>query len=138
VSVRQDDRELIVESAGASRQDRMNHGLVRSVLAGMVVGVTSGYRKELEIQGTGYRGKLDKGKLVLSLGYSHEVTYQAPSGVTVTMPDQTHIVVEGTDKQKVGQAAATIRSFRPPDVYHGKGVRYQGEVLRQKEGKTVG
>jgi len=138
IGVRVEESRLIVERHDDSRQGAANHGLARSLLQGMVIGVTRGFRKELEIQGVGYRGQCSNNKLTLSLGFSHPVEYTAPEGVTLSMPNQNLIVVEGIDKQKVGQVAATIRSFRPPDAYKGKGIRYVGEQVTLKEGKTVG
>jgi large subunit ribosomal protein L6 len=104
----------------------------------MVTGVSSGFTRELEIQGVGYRGQCNGQNLTLNLGFSHPVEYKVPDGVSVSMPQPTRIVLESTDKQKVGQVAATIRRFRPPDAYKGKGVRYLGEHVSLKEGKTVG
>jgi large subunit ribosomal protein L6 len=104
----------------------------------MMVGEQSGYRKSLEIQGIGYRGQCSGQKLTLQLGFSHPVEFTVPDGVKVAMPDATHVNLEGIDKQLVGQTAATIRRFRPPDAYKGKGVRYVGEEVSLKEGKTVG
>ena len=133
-----DDGQCAVERSDASRQGGANHGLARSLLQGFVIGVSAGFKKELEIQGIGYRGQCSGQKLTMNLGYSHPVEYVAPDGVQLSMPDNTHIVVEGIDKQKVGQTAATIRGFRPPDSYKGKGIRYVGEFVALKEGKTVG
>ncbi len=124
--------------AGEEKQTKMHLGLARSLIQGMVVGVTAGYKKDLEIQGVGFRGTLQGQKLTLSLGFSHPVIFEVPAGVKVTMPDQTHISVEGMDKQLVGETAARIRRFRPPDAYKGKGVRFVGEQVTLKEGKTVG
>jgi len=123
--------------ADASKHKAM-HGLTRSLIANMVEGVTEGFKRTLEIQGVGYRAE-KKGKgLTLHLGYSHTIDYEAPEGVSLETPDQTTIVVEGIDKQQVGQTAAVIRGFRPPEPYKGKGVRYQGEYVRRKAGKTAG
>lgn len=113
-------------------------GLARSLLQGMVTGVTSGYRKDLQIEGVGFRGQLAGQKLTLSLGFSHPVVYEVPAGIKLTMPEPTKITIEGLDKHLVGEVAATIRRFRPPDAYKGKGVRYVGEQVTLKEGKTVG
>ncbi|MBN2451976.1 MAG: 50S ribosomal protein L6 [Lentisphaeria bacterium] len=139
ISVRQEGGELLVSRSSDERTVRARHGMVRSLLEGMMVGVTEGFRKELELQGVGYRGQIKGGNIVsLSLGFSDPVEYAAPAEVSVTMPDPTHIVVEGISKHLVGQVAAIIRGFRPPDAYHGKGVRYAGEKVSLKEGKTVG
>ncbi len=137
ISVGLQDNQVVVTRNTDSRQARAYHGLVRSLVQGMVTGVAEGFRRELEFQGVGYRGQLQGKRLTLNLGYSNPVQYEVPEGVDVSMPDQTHIVLESCDKQKVGQAAATIRGFRPPDSYKGKGIRYVGEQVTLKEGKTV-
>ena len=111
------------------------HGMTRALLHNMVVGVSEGFKKELEIQGVGYRANMQGKILKLSLGYSHEVNFEAPEGVTITSPKQTEIVVEGIDQQLVGQVAADIREWRRPEPYKGKGIRYKGEVVFRKEGK---
>jgi len=138
ISIRTEDDQLVVERQDDSRQGAANHGLARSLLQGFIIGVSKGFQKSLEIQGVGYRGQVKGQKLSLSLGFSHPVEFEAPKGIALTMPDQTHVVVDGIDKQLVGQTAATIRGFRPPDAYKGKGVRYTGEQITLKEGKTVG
>lgn len=130
--------EAVVTTEGTTKVAKAKHGMVRSILQSMVTGVSTGFRRELECQGVGYRGSCSGSTLTLNLGYSHPVVYEVPEGVQIAMPDQTHIVVEGIDKQKVGQVAATIRGFRPPDSYKGKGIRYAGEQISLKEGKTVG
>jgi len=126
-----------VKRANDSIQMKMKHGMVRSILNGMIVGVETGFKKELELFGVGYRAQIAGQTLTLNLGYSNPVVYEVPAGVKVTMADQTHITLESFDKQKVGQAAADIRAFRFPDAYHGKGVRFVGEQLSLKEGKKV-
>jgi large subunit ribosomal protein L6 len=119
-------------------EHRALHGLTRMLVANMIEGVVNGFSKTLEIQGVGYRA-LQKGSgIELSLGYSHTINYPAPEGVSLALPDQTTIVISGPDKQKVGQAAAEIRAFRPPEPYKGKGIRYRGEHVRRKAGKTAG
>lgn len=139
VSVAVDGAQVLVSRSGDTGPIRARHGMVRSVLNNMVIGVTNGYRKDLEFQGVGYRGQMKGASgLSLSLGYSGPVEYEVPAGVKVTMPDPTHIVIEGPDKQLVGEVAATLRSYRPPDCYQGKGLRYVGEHVTLKEGKTVG
>lgn len=139
VTVAMDGSRLTVTRNGDSGPIRARHGMVRSVLNNMMAGVTTGYRKDLEFQGVGYRGQVKGARgLSLSLGFSGPIEYEAPEGVKVSMPDPTHIVVEGPDKQLVGEVAATLRSFRPPDCYQGKGIRYVGEHVALKEGKTVG
>jgi large subunit ribosomal protein L6 len=114
------------------------HGLVRSLVANMVQGVDEGFSKTLEIVGVGYRADPEGKGIKIQVGYSHPIDYPAPDGVHLECPNQTTIVVSGADKQKVGQAAAEIRSFRPPEPYKGKGIRYQGEQVRRKAGKTAG
>ncbi len=117
---------------------KMKHGLVRSLLNAMIIGTSKGFKQELELFGVGYRAQLAGQKLSLSLGFSSPIDYVVPAGVKVSMADQTHITLESIDKQLVGQVAATIRRFRAPDAYHGKGVRYVGEQITLKEGKKVG
>ena len=121
-----------------SRQAKAFHGLTRSLIANMVAGVSTGWKKELEIRGTGYRGQVQGKVLNLNLGYSHPIEYQIPEGLTITMPNNTSVTIEGADKQLVGQAAADIRFYRKPEVYKGKGVRYVGEYVALKEGKGAG
>ena len=137
ISLEQEGNVLSVKRASDERQLKMKHGLVRSLLNGMITGVSDGFKKQLELFGVGYRAQIAGSKLTLSLGYSNPVVYEIPAGVTVTMPDQTHINLESIDKQKIGEVTATIRRFRTPDAYHGKGVRYLGEKMTLKEGKTV-
>jgi large subunit ribosomal protein L6 len=140
VQLKQEEQKLIVEcpTFERNRAHKALYGTARSVLNNMVTGVTAGFQKSLEIQGVGYRGTCKNNRVTLSLGFSHPVEFVCPEGVSVSMPDNTHIVLEGIDKQLVGQCAATIRSFRPPDSYKGKGIRYVGEQVSLKEGKTVG
>jgi large subunit ribosomal protein L6 len=118
-----------------SKQARSMWGLQRSMINNLVLGVTEGFSKELELRGTGYRAQLQGKNLKLQVGFSHEVIYKPPYGVEVACPSQTEITVSGIDKQKVGQAAAVIRSFRPPEPYKGKGIRYKNEYVLIKEGK---
>ncbi len=137
VSVRQDGDELIVERPNDERQSRALHGLVRSLINNMVEGVTNGFKKELEINGVGYRAEAKgKDKLQLALGFSHPIEYQAPDGVTFDVPQPTQVIVEGIDKQLVGQVAANIRSFRKPEPYKGKGIKYIDERIIRKAGKA--
>lgn len=119
-------------------QHRALHGLTRMLVANMIEGVVTGFSKTLEIQGVGYRALKKGSGIELSLGFSHTINYPTPDGVSLDLPDQTTIVVTGMDKQKVGQAAAEIRAFRPPEPYKGKGIRYKGEHVRRKAGKTAG
>ena len=118
------------------KEDRALHGLTRALLANMVTGVSAGYTKKLEIVGVGYKAEKKGNMLVLSLGYSHLVNFTEGDGITFDVPDSTTIVVKGVDKQKVGQMAAVIRGKRPPEPYLGKGVKYSGEHIRRKAGKT--
>ena len=130
------DGVLTVERPTESKEDRALHGLTRALLANMVQGVTTGYRKALELVGVGYKAEKKGKNLVLNVGYSHPVEYPEAPGLTISTPAPTQIVVEGIDKQQVGQAAAEIRSVRPPEPYKGKGIRYQGEHVRRKAGKA--
>jgi large subunit ribosomal protein L6 len=118
------------------RLNRALHGLTRSLIANMVEGVSKGFEKRLKIEGIGYQGRADKKKLVLTVGYANAVEMQPPEGVTVEMPDPTTIVIRGADKQKVGQFAAEVRQVRKPEPYKGKGIRYEKEQVRRKEGKS--
>jgi large subunit ribosomal protein L6 len=138
MTVTLDDRVVQVTRQSDAPQHRALHGLTRMLVANMVEGVMTGYSKTLEIQGVGYRALKKGSGIELQLGFSHTIEYPAPDGVSLDLPDQTTIVVTGADKQKVGQAAAEIRSFRPPEPYKGKGIRYRGEHVRRKAGKTAG
>ena len=121
------------------RLSRSLHGLTRSLIANMVEGVTNGYTRRLEIQGVGYQAQLKKANTVaLQVGFANQVVLEAPPGVTVTVPDPTHISISGADKQAVGQFAAVVRKVRPPEPYKGKGIRYEGENVRRKAGKAFG
>jgi large subunit ribosomal protein L6 len=113
-------------------------GTMRAKIANMVTGVTTGFTKTLEIVGTGYRAQMDGKKLVLQLGFSHPITFEPPDGITIKTESPTRVVVSGTDKYLVGQVAADIRGFRPPEPYKGKGVKYEGEYIRRKAGKAAG
>ena len=137
VTVRQDGDTLLVERPDDERQSKAMHGLVRSLVNNMVVGVSQEFSKELEIIGTGYRAALQGSTLDLSLGFSHPVKVDAPSGITFEVPTPTRIVVRGIDKEQVGQVAADIRALRKPEPYKGKGVRYLGEHVARKAGKTA-
>ncbi|MBW2273308.1 MAG: 50S ribosomal protein L6 [Deltaproteobacteria bacterium] len=131
-----DDGEVRVTRPDDSKQSRSLHGLTRALVANMVTGVTTGFNKSLEIQGVGYRGDVKGSKLTLSLGFSHPVVIDVPKGLTVSMEGNTNLKIEGIDKELVGQFAADIRGIRPPEPYKGKGVRYLGERVRRKVGKT--
>jgi large subunit ribosomal protein L6 len=133
-----DEGEVRVERPSDEQEHRALHGLTRSLIANMVIGVTAGFAKTLEIVGVGYRADVKGNSVTLTLGYSHTIEYKPADGVNLECPNQTTIVVSGIDKQKVGQAAADIRGFRPPEPYKGKGIRYQGEYVRRKAGKTAG
>ena len=137
ITVRQDGEELLVERPDDERQNRALHGLVRSLVSNMVVGVHSEFTKELEIIGVGYRAAASgPSKLELALGFSHPVHVDAPDGITFEVPTPNRIVVRGIDKETVGQVAANIRKIRKPEPYKGKGVRYLGEYVAKKAGKT--
>jgi large subunit ribosomal protein L6 len=129
---------LHVKREGNAKKVRSLHGLVRTLIANMVTGVTKGFEKRLEIVGIGYRATLQGRSLQLSLGYSHPVNYAIPEGIEVGVEKQTTITITGIDKQKVGQVAAEIRSFKKPEPYKGKGIRYVGELVRRKAGKAKG
>lgn len=140
VDVDKEKREVRVRRLSDVRSDRAKHGLYRALLANMIEGVTKGFVKRLEIQGVGYRAEKQGEVLKLFVGYNASVPerYRIPEGVKVEVSKPTEIVISGIDKQLVGQAAASIRAVRPPDVYKGKGIRYRGEVARKLPGKTVG
>ena len=133
-----EDSIINVKPMGTAKTAEAMQGLTRSLLAGMVEGVTRGFKKNLEIVGVGYRAKVTGQKLDLVLGFSHPVIYDIPQGITVTVTDNTKISVEGADKQVVGEVAATIRRYRKPEPYKGKGIRYAGEYIAMKVGKSVG
>ena len=136
ISVTVADGVVTLERPSEQKQHRAYHGLTRALMANMVQGVTGGYRKSLDIVGVGYRAEKKGQNLVLTVGYSHQVIYPQPPGITITTPTPTNIVIEGIDKEKVGQVAAEIRSVRPPEPYKGKGIRYTGEQVRRKAGKA--
>lgn len=129
---------ISVERPNDERTSRALHGLTRTLINNMVVGVTAGYQKKLKIEGLGYQARMDKKSIVLSVGFSNQITHTPPEGVTVEVLDKegTQILVKGADKQKVGQFAAEIRASRKPEPYKGKGIRYENEVIRRKEGKS--
>ena len=137
ITVRKDEATLLVERPNDERQNRALHGLSRTLVSNMVVGVTDGFTKELEIIGVGYRAEaLAPTQLRLALGFSHPVLMDAPEGITFEVPTQTRVIVKGIDKELVGQVAANIRAVRKPEPYKGKGVRYLGEKVLRKAGKT--
>jgi len=132
-----EETEVRVERFSDEKMFKALHGLTRALIANMIKGVTDGFSKTLEIVGVGYRADVKGKAITLQLGYSHPITYQPAEGVKLECPNQTTIVVSGPDKQKVGQAAAEIRGLRPPEPYKGKGIKYQGEHIRRKAGKTA-
>jgi len=136
ITVAQEDGTLTVARPNDERESKSLHGLSRTLIANMVTGVTAGYSKTLEIVGTGYRVTAKGSDLEFALGFSHPVVIAAPDGISFRVETPTRFAVEGIDKQKVGEVAANIRKLRKPDPYKGKGVRYQGEVIRRKAGKT--
>jgi large subunit ribosomal protein L6 len=141
IRVRYDEasKQVLVERPDDERQSRALHGLTRSLIANMVEGVSNGYTKKLEIVGVGYQAQLKKANTVaLQVGFANQVVLEAPPGVTVVVPDATHIAISGADKQAVGQFAAVVRKVRPPEPYKGKGIRYEGELVRRKAGKAFG
>jgi large subunit ribosomal protein L6 len=138
VIVRREEGELLVERPSDDPRHRSLHGLSRTLVANMVEGVTTGFTKILEIVGVGYRAETKPFGLTLQLGYSHPIEYKAPEGITLRAVSPTVVEVSGTNKEVVGQVAAEIRSLRPPEPYKGKGVKYQGEVIRRKAGKAGG
>ncbi len=135
VEVSIEDNEVVVKPRNNSKPARSAWGLTRSLINNMVIGVTEGFQKKLQIVGVGYRAQLQGRNLKLNLGFSHDVIYEVPEGISVEVPQPTEIVVSGIDKQKVGQVAAEIRAWRPPEPYKGKGVRYADEYIFRKEGK---
>ena len=138
IVVRQEDSTLLVERPNDERQNRALHGLTRSLLNNMVVGVTDGFNKDLEIVGVGYRATArGANQIELALGFSHPVVVDAPDGITFEVPQPTRITVRGIDKELVGQVAANIRKIRKPEPYKGKGIRYEGEVVKRKAGKAA-
>lgn len=136
MTIKQDGAGLHVTRPNDLKENRSLHGLTRTLLHNMVVGVTDGYKKILDVNGVGYRVAMEGGKLVMNLGFSHQVIMEAPEGITVETPSANQIVVSGFDKQMVGQFAAKIREKRPPEPYKGKGIKYSDEVIRRKVGKT--
>ena len=135
VEISQQDSELLFAARNGDRGARAMAGTMRALVQNMVTGVTDGFERRLELQGVGYRAQSQGKKLTLQLGFSHPVVYDLPDGIEAQTPSQTEVVISGIDKQQVGQVCAEIRSFRPPEPYKGKGVRYQGEYVRRKEAK---
>ncbi|MBO9476762.1 50S ribosomal protein L6 [Shimia sp. R11_0] len=135
VTLAVEENAVSVTPRGKSKRARQQWGMSRTMVANMVTGVTNGFKKELEINGVGYRAQMQGNTLKLSLGLSHEVNFEVPAGITVTAPKPTQIIVEGTDSQLVGQVAANIREWRKPEPYKGKGIKYKDEYIFRKEGK---
>ena len=135
VTLAVEENTVTVTPRGKSKRARQQWGMSRTMVANMVTGVTAGFKKELEINGVGYRAQMQGNTLKLSLGLSHEVNFEVPAGITVTTPKNTQIIVEGTDSQLVGQVAANIREWRKPEPYKGKGIKYVDEYIFRKEGK---
>jgi len=135
VSISVEDGKVTIEPRGKSKRAKQQWGMSRTMVANLVSGVTDGFKKELEINGVGYRAQAQGDKLTLNLGYSHDVIFDVPQGVTVTTPKNTIVIVEGIDQQLVGQVAANIREWRAPEPYKGKGIKYKDEYIFRKEGK---
>ena len=135
VEIEQTDSVVTVKPRGNSTNARKMWGTSRSVISNLVLGVSEGFSRKLVISGVGYRAQIQGKELVMQLGYSHEVRHPIPDGIKIECSDQTHIIVTGTDKQRVGQTAAEIRAYRPPEPYKGKGIKYEGEHILRKEGK---
>ena len=136
MTIAQEGAELKVTRPNDAKENRALHGLTRTLLHNMVVGVTEGFKKELDVNGVGYRVAMEGSKLVMNLGYSHQVIVPEIDGITIEVPAQNKVVIHGADKQKVGQFAAEVREKRPPEPYKGKGIKYVDEVIRRKVGKT--
>jgi large subunit ribosomal protein L6 len=136
IKIEINDNIINVTRPNDDKENRSLHGLTRTLINNMVIGVTEGYKKELQIEGVGYRAQKQGNQLVLNLGFSHQVFFEESGDISIEVPAPNRIVVSGPDKQKVGQLAAEIRMKRPPEPYKGKGVRYAGEIVRRKEGKT--
>jgi len=135
VTITQEDGAIKVTPRGSSKRARQQWGMTRSMVENLTVGVTTGFRREMELVGVGYRAAMQGKDVKLSLGYSHDVVFEVPTGITVTTPKPTEIVIEGIDAQQVGQVAANIREWRSPEPYKGKGIRYKDEYIFRKEGK---
>ena len=136
VAVQVKDQQVVCARSADEKFFKALHGLTRSLIANMVLGVTSGFEKRLELVGVGYRAAMQGPSLTLTLGYSHPIVYPVPSGIRIEVKDQTQLTISGIDKQLVGAVAAKVRSFRPPEPYKGKGVKYAAERIRRKAGKT--
>lgn len=137
IKFNQDNGQVVLEKESETKQNQGFFGLYRTLIQNMVDGVVTGYSKELEIVGIGYRAEMQGNKLVMSLGYSHKINYEPPQGIAIAVTDQVMIKVEGADKQMVGEVASKIRAFRKPEPYKGKGVRYKGEKVKKKSTKST-
>jgi large subunit ribosomal protein L6 len=135
VTLSQGDEGIEVKPVDQSKRSRSMWGMTRALIANMMTGVTEGFNKTLELEGVGYRAQMQGSSLKLALGFSHDVVYEPPQGIQIQAPKPTEVIITGADRQQVGQVAAEIRGYRPPEPYKGKGVRYQGEYIRRKEGK---
>jgi large subunit ribosomal protein L6 len=138
LSVDDAKKTVTVKRPGDQRQDRARHGLYRALINNMLVGVSTGFQRNLEIEGVGFNAKAEGKKLTLNIGFANPVTFEIPAGLTIETPKPTQIHIKGTSKQLVGQFAANVRKIRPPEPYKGKGIRYEGEVIQRKAGKAVG
>jgi len=138
VSVKKENKQIIVERNGETKKHRSFHGLFRTLIYNMIEGVHKGYKKSLEIQGVGFTAEMKGRNLLLNLGYSHSILFKPPEEIVIEAPSRTSIIISGINKQIVGDVAAKIRAFRPPEPYKGKGIRYLGEEVRRKVGKTSG
>jgi len=136
ISIEIKDAQLLVKRAGDTKIDKSLHGLFRALIVNMIVGVTQGYLKELEIQGVGFKAAVVGDKLNMALGYSHPVNYLIPAGIKIETPKPTQVVIKGMDKELIGKVASEIRAFYPPEPYKGKGIRYVGEHVKKKVGKA--
>jgi large subunit ribosomal protein L6 len=137
INVTVEDDQVLVERSAETKEQRALHGTVRSRLANMIAGVTDGYQKVLELHGVGFRATLNGSTLALMIGGAHPFEYKVPAGIQIEVQDNVNIVVQGVDRQQVGEVAAEIRDFYPPEPYKGKGVRYKNEYVRRKAGKSV-
>ena len=136
MTLTREDGVIVVTRPNDEKENRSLHGLTRTLLNNMVIGVTEGFKKELDVNGVGYRVAKEGNKLNMNIGFSHPVIMEEPEGITIEVPSPNKIIINGTDKQKVGQFAAEVRGKRPPEPYKGKGIKYTDEVIRRKEGKT--
>ncbi len=138
IAITNEDNTIVCKRANEEKHTKQLHGTTRALINNMIVGVTEGYKKELEIIGIGYKAALEGKTLVLNIGYSHEIRFEIEEGLTCEVPNPAEIIISGIDKQRVGEAAALIRKFRKPEPYKGKGIRYKGEIVRRKVGKAAG